>query len=226
MEKSKTEVLLSCAYLAPVQYFTKFILFDEVWIELREHFLKQSYRNRCTILTANGPQSLSIPVTEGSNSKKEIREVMISYDHPWQKVHWKAMISAYNNAPYFEYYADSIAPYYHQKKWRYLVDYNLELQKCVLDEIGLTRAFKYTENFIPVEALITGMNDFRFSIHPKTTRQIPDPAFIPSEYMQVFQEKFGFTPNLSILDLLFNEGPQALHVLRQSSSNSTPPIVS
>ena len=225
METSKTEVLLSCAYLAPVQYFTKFILHDEVWIELREHFLKQSYRNRCTILTANGPQSLSIPVTEGSNSKREMGEVRISYDHPWQKVHWRALISAYNNAPFFEYYADSIAPFYNQKKWNYLVDYNLELQKCVLDEIGLKRKFNYTENFISVRDMSAGMSDFRFSIHPKKNHQIQDPDFVPTEYMQVFQEKFGFTPNLSILDLLFNEGPQALQILRRSIPKVTPPIL-
>src|SRR5665647_812046 len=124
MEKSNKSVLLSSTYLGPVQYFTKLIQYDEVWIELSEHFLKQSYRNRCTILTANGPQSLSVPVTEGSNSKKEISDVLISFDHPWQKLHWKALLSAYNNAPFFEYYADSIAPFYHERKWKFLTDFN------------------------------------------------------------------------------------------------------
>ena len=104
MEQSNNRVILSSAYLAPVQYFTKLIQYDEVWIELSEHFLKQSYRNRCTILTANGPQNLSIPVAEGSNSKRIIRDVAISYDHSWQKLHWKALLSAYNNAPFFSIY--------------------------------------------------------------------------------------------------------------------------
>ena len=102
MEIGKNSTILSSAYLAPVQYFSKLAAYKEVWVEMTEHFLKQTYRNRCTILTANGPQNLSIPVAEGSNSKRLIRDVVISYDYPWQKLHWKAMLSAYNNAPFFE----------------------------------------------------------------------------------------------------------------------------
>ena len=90
MEQGKNKVILSSAYLAPVQYFSKLATYVEVWIEVNEHFLKQSYLNRCTILTANGPQNLSIPITEGSNSKRIIRDVAISYDYSWQKQHWKA----------------------------------------------------------------------------------------------------------------------------------------
>ena len=216
MEQSNKSALLSSAYLGPVQYFTKLIQYDEVWIELSEHFLKQSYRNRCTILTANGPQSLSIPVTEGSNSKKEIRNVLISFDHPWQKQHWKALLSAYNNAPFFEYYADSIAPFYHEKKWKFLTDFNREIQSVVLTELGQPVRTKVTGQFCPVDDLPSGMDDFRYAINPKASRQIGDVHFAPHIYMQVFQEKFGFIPNLSILDLLFNEGPMALDVLRKS----------
>ena len=123
MESNGNKVILSTAYLAPVQYFTKLLHYDEVWMESGEHFLKQSYRNRSTILTANGLQSLSVPVMEGSNSNKIIRDVRISYDHPWQKLHWKALISAYNNAPFFEYYSDSLAPLYNEMSWKSLSDY-------------------------------------------------------------------------------------------------------
>ncbi len=217
MEQSNNSVLLSSAYLAPVQYFTKLIQYNEVWIEMREHFLKQSYRNRCTILTANGPQNLSIPVTEGSNSKKIIRDVVISYDHPWQKLHWKALLSAYNNAPFFEYYADSIAPFYHEKKWKFLTDFNQRIQSVVLNELNLKLELKETENFCDVPGLLPEMRDFRYSIDPKPSRQLRDENFTPVVYMQVFQEKFGFTPNLSIVDLLFNEGPMAAEVLRKST---------
>ena len=216
MEQSNDRVILSSAYLAPVQYFTKMIPYEEVWIELNEHFLKQSYRNRCTILTANGTQNLSVPVTEGSNSKRIIRDVAISYDHPWQKLHWKALLSAYNNAPFFEYYADAFAPFYQEKKWKFLVDFNQEIQSVVLDELNLKVQLKMTESFCAPSSLPPGTDDFRYAIHPKANKQHPDENFVPHVYMQVFQEKFGFTPNLCIIDLLFNEGPMAVDILRKS----------
>ncbi len=216
MEQSKRSVLLSCAYLAPVRYYTKLLGYNEVWIELNEHFIKQSYRNRCTVLTANGKQDLTVPVTEGSNSKRLIRDVVISWDHPWQKLHWKALMSAYNNAPFFEYYADSLAPFYHHKKWKFLIDFNHEIQSVVLEELGLKRQINFTTTYCPVEKQLPGLDDFRYSIDPKPGRQLMDDDFIPSDYMQVFQEKFGFTANLSIVDLLFNEGPMALELLQKS----------
>ncbi|MCK9411982.1 MAG: WbqC family protein [Prolixibacteraceae bacterium] len=216
MEPGNKCVLLSSAYLAPVQYITKLMDYDEVWVELSEHFLKQSYRNRCKILTANGQQSLSIPVTEGSNSKRIIREVAISYDHPWQKLHWRAIVSAYNNAPFFEYYAESFSPFYHTKKWQFLTDFNHDIQSVVLEELNLKCNIRVTETFLPPTWIPPGTDDFRYSIHPKTNRQTDDDRFAPTVYMQVFQEKFGFTSNLSILDLLFNEGPMAVEILRKS----------
>lgn len=209
-------VLLSSAYLAPVQYYTKLISYETVWIELWEHFLKQSYRNRCTILTANGAQNLSIPVTEGSNSKRFVKEVRISYDHPWQKLHWRAILSAYNNAPFFEYYADSLAPFFHHQKWHFLIDFNKEVQSVILKELNENVAVETTQSYVTSDAVLPDCHDFRSSIDPKVSRQKEDHNFQPSIYMQVFQEKFGFTPNLSIIDLLFNEGPMAVGVLKNS----------
>ena len=217
MEPSgSNKVILSTAYLAPVQYYTKLHHYDEVWIETGEHFLKQSFRNRCTILTANGPQSLSVPVAEGSNSKKIIRDVLISYDHPWQKLHWKALLSGYNNAPFFEYYSDSLESFYQEKKWKFLEDFNLAIQEVVMNELNVKCSIFLSEQFLKVEELPSGMDDFRYSIHPKEQRRKEDAHFHPPVYMQVFQEKFGFTPNLSIVDLLFNEGPMARDVLISS----------
>ena len=219
MEIGKNSTILSSAYLAPVQYFSKLVAYEEVWVEMTEHFLKQSYRNRCTILTANGPQNLSIPVAEGSNSKRLIRDVVISYDYPWQKLHWKAMLSAYNNAPFFEYYADSVAPFYREKKWKFLIDFNAEIQEIILNELNLPCTLRKTNDYFAFGNTPEGMVDFRYAIDPKPGRQRQDPHFEPSVYMQVFQEKFGFTPNLSIVDLLFNEGPMALEVIRKSTLN-------
>jgi len=217
MEPGKNCILLSSAYLAPVQYYTKLLAYQEVRIELFEHFLKQTYRNRTTILTANGPQDLTVPVTEGSNSKRIISDVAISYDHPWQKLHWKALKSAYNNAPFFEYYADAIAPFFFEKRWRFLIDFNGEIQQVVLEELNLKFNPQGTESYTPAGEIPFGTADFRYAIHPKTGRRVIDDNFFPVGYMQVFQEKFGFTPNLSILDLLFNEGPMAVDILRKSS---------
>ncbi|HEY5510767.1 MAG TPA: WbqC family protein [Prolixibacteraceae bacterium] len=216
MESSGNKVILNTAYLAPVQYFTKLLHYHEVWMDTGEHFLKQSYRNRCTILTANGPQNLSVPVAEGANSKKVIRDVMISYDHPWQKLHWKALISAYNNAPFFEYYSDSLAPFYEFKKWKFLADFNLEIQDVILSELNIKCNVNLKEQFIPEKDIPLEMDDFRYVIHPKVQRQKEDIHFRPQVYMQVFQEKFGFSPNLSIVDLLFNEGPNARDMLIRS----------
>lgn len=217
MEPGKNKILLSSAYLAPVQYYTKLFTYQEVWIEISEHFLKQTYRNRTVILTANGSQNLTVPVAEGSNSKKIIRDVTISYDHPWQKLHWKALTSAYNNAPFFEYYADSLSPFYHEKRWKYLIDFNHDIQQVVLEELNLNCTYANTTLYLSPGEISAGTADFRYTIHPKTSRQVRDVNFVPEVYMQVFQEKFGFTPNLSILDLLFNEGPMAVDILRKSS---------
>ena len=217
MKSGKDGVILSSAYLAPVQYYSKLVAYDEVWIEQFEHFLKQTYRNRTTILSANGPQNLTVPVTEGSNSKRIMRDVAISYDHPWQKLHWKALKSAYNNAPFFEYYADAIAPFFFEKRWSYLMDFNNEIQQIVLAELNLKCIPEKSSSYTAPAEIPAGIADFRYSIHPKTNRQVSDENFVPIVYMQVFQEKFGFTPNLSILDLLFNEGPMALDILMQST---------
>lgn len=218
MESGKNRVLLSSAFLAPVQYYTKLLSYQEVGIEQFEHFLKQSYRNRTTILSANGPQNLTVPVTEGSNSKRLLRDVIISYDHPWQKLHWRALLAAYNNAPFFEYYCDSLKPFFQEKRWRYLIDFNEEIQQVILAEMNLKITTKLTEFFASPGEISSGTTDFRYAIHPKTSHQQHDENFIPVVYMQVFQEKFGFTPNLGILDLLFNEGPMAVDILKKSTS--------
>ena len=211
---SENTVLLSTAYLGPVQYYTKLSYFSNVLLEQHENFNKQTYRNRCTILGANGLQPLVIPVTKGRRMKAPIREMKISYEENWQRVHWKAIVSAYNNSPYFEYYEFDLHPFFHQKKHEFLFDFNLKLQEVICELLEIEPSVSFTEEYIVPGT--TNIPDYRSAIHPKQQAAIPDPHFKAQKYTQVFSEKFDFVPNLSILDLLFNEGPNAANVLENS----------
>ena len=210
----RSTVLLSSAYLAPIQYFTKIIDYQNIYIEYHESYIKQSYRNRAVILTANGPLTLSLPIADGPRAKGPIRDQQLSYDQPWQQMHWRSITSAYNNSPFFEYYSDDLAPFYQKKKWKFLIDFNFEIQNAVLKAIDLNVNVKYTEEYCPEGEVPETTDDFRYTIHPKPQKQTADHLFMATPYIQVFCEKQGFVANLSILDLHFNEGPQSVGHLR------------
>ncbi len=205
-----SKALLSTAYLPPVQYFTKLLLFDDVLIEKHEHYSKQSWRNRCRILAANGTLDLSVPIQKG-RSKTPIKDLRIGYETNWQHEHRRSIISAYNNSPFFEYYADTLLPFF-EKKHDFLFDFNTELLHTILEEIGLDTKISSTSHFIKENS---DLNDFRATMHPKTQHALPDPRFTPAKYTQVFADKFDFMPNLSIIDLLFNIGPDTLPYLEK-----------
>ncbi|NJK97095.1 MAG: WbqC family protein [Bacteroidetes bacterium] len=198
------QVYLSTAYFPPVYYFSKICHSSLVYIESDENFQKQTYRNRCIILGANGPLSLSIPIQHTSEPKINIRDVKISYHTPWQKIHLRAIESAYRNSPFYEYYIHDFLPFFN-KKFDFLLDYNQKILKTCLELADLKVNIELTNAFTKEHG-----NDFRFSISPK--KEYPDIQF--PEYNQVFIEKFGFVSNLSILDLLFNEGPESRSLLK------------
>jgi len=214
MDNQKTEVLLSIAYMAPIQYFAKLVSYQQIYIEYCESYLKQSFRNRAVILAANGPLQLSIPVANGPRAKGPIRDLKLSFDQPWQMMHWRGISSAYNSSPFFEYYADDLAPFFHEKKWKYLFDFNIDIQSAILKAINLNVTLKPTGEYCLQGEVPESIDDFRYTIHPKEKIQATDLHFVPIPYMQVFNEKWGFVPNLSILDLLFSEGPQTISHLR------------
>ena len=216
VEQNNRIALLSSAYFGPVQYYTKIVSYTEVFIERYENYHKQSYRNRCIIHTANGSLILSIPVLKGPRAKAPMHELQLSYDYNWQLLHWRSIISAYKNSPFFEYYADDLAPYYHEKKWKYLIDFNSGLQDVVLEAINYKATIEYTEAYIKSGETADGTNDFRYTIHPKLHKQKMDDEFVATRYSQVFNGITEFTPNLSILDMLANTGPETLSLLRSS----------
>lgn len=206
-------VFLSSAYLAPVEYYTKLATYDKVYIEQYDHYMKQTYRNRCTIATPGGELALSIPTVKPATLKCPMRDIRISDHGNWRSLHWRAIEFAYNQTPFFEYYKDDFRPFY-EKKYEFLVDFNEELCRLVCSLIDIQpdmkRTQEYRTEFAPHEA------DFRERIHPKKDFRTEDPEFTPYPYYQVFKERLGFLPNLSIIDLLFNMGPESLVVLQKA----------
>jgi hypothetical protein len=207
----KASVVLSTTYLGPIRYFSRFFLSYPVLIERNENYLKQSYRNRCIIYGANGPLTLIVPVQRGSFHKTAINELEIDYDTNWQANHWRSIISSYKSAPFFEFYIDDLIPYY-QKEFRFLIDYNTSLMNVFLRHLEIKQGFSFTKSFI--KQYPSKLLDFREKIHPK--KSFRDPFFKNLEYTQVFSPKHGFIPNLSILDLLFNLGPESAEFLGKS----------
>ena len=204
-------ILLSTAYLPPIQYISKFLLHDQVIIEKHENYQKQSYRNRCYIYGANGKQCLVIPVKK-QHGETLITEAEIDYQMNWRNIHLKSMESAYRLSAFYEYFADDFKGFY-EKETRLLFDWNQELLKSVLHLLGIRQEPAVTGFW---EKKPDNCCDHRQCIHPKGRLKQPDINFSPLPYQQVFQERYGFIANLSIIDLLFNEGPQALEVMRRS----------
>jgi hypothetical protein len=201
--------LLSIFYLGPVQYFSKFLIHPVRIIEQYDHYIKQTYRNRCNIMGANGVLPLSIPVLKGRTHKSYVRDIRIDYNKKWQKLHWRSIESAYRHSPFFEFYMDEFSPFYEQK-FDFLLDFNTALLEIILPTLEIKNTYTYSEEFIDAEK--EDLSDYREAIHPKRDLS-SDPFFLPVPYQQVFAERFGFKANLSIIDLLFNEGPNARSVL-------------
>ena len=198
------KICLTTAYLAPVAYYFAMTK-TEVLLEYFEYYEKQSYRNRCNISAANGKMALSIPVEKSTVEKMLTRDVRISDHNDWQIQHWRSIESAYNSTPFFEYYEDDLLPFY-EKKWTFLWDFNLEIQSKIVELLDIQPKIQLTTEYkIHLENEVL---DLRNSIHPKK-----EDTFISKPYYQVFDQRFCFQPNLSIIDLLFNMGNESIFSL-------------
>jgi len=193
-------------YLPPVSYFSALNAHNyEFLLEKEEHFPKQTYRNRTRIYSPNGALDLFLPVIKGSKYHTKIKDVKISYDFKWQRLHWLSLESCYRNSAYFEYYEDELAVFYN-KKFEFLFDYNLEMLQWIFKQLKKPAEFNFTTEYIKE---IAPENDYRTKKHFKEPELIT-PA---KPYFQVFEDRMGFMPNMSIVDLLFNQGPQTKNYL-------------
>jgi hypothetical protein len=194
------KILLSTAYLPTVEYISYIIHAEEALIEREENYLKQSYRNRCYILSASGPQLLTVPVYMGSIHKTPVREIRIDYSKRWQQVHLRALTASYKSSPFFIYYFENIEKII-LSNYEFLLDLNMDLLKAALKMINIEANISYTSEFKPVGI---SKYDFRYSINPKK-----ETGFNAKKYIQVFTGGKNFVPGLSIVDLIFNAGPEA-----------------
>lgn len=206
-------VYLSSAYLAPVEYYSKLLAFDKAMVEQHDHYVKQTYRNRCTIAAPDGPLTLSIPVVNPGTRKCRMRDVRISSHGNWRHLHWNTFETSYNHTPFFEFYKDDFRPFY-ERRYEFLADFNEELCRLVCSLIDISPDMQRTTEY--EACLPPGCSDFRESIHPKKDFRVEDSFFSPCPYYQVFSGRLGFLPNLSIVDLLFNMGPESLTVLQST----------
>jgi hypothetical protein len=197
--------LLPMFYLPPVEYFTVINQHKlNILIEKHEHFPKQTYRNRAHIYSPEGVLQLVVPVVKGSKVHTPIKDVRISNDFAWQRLHWMGLQSCYRRSAYFEFYEDDFAHFY-EKQFNHLFHYNEELLQMILKFLKVQVKLTYTDDYHRDQAKLI---DYRNILHPKK-----DAVIEQKPYFQVFEERKGFLRNLSIVDLLFNQGPQSVHYL-------------
>ncbi len=204
------ELVINLHFLPNIEYFCALIRHKKVLLEKEESYVKGSYRNKAFIVTASGVQRLSIPLKRGKHQQKNIQAVEISYSEDWQRQHWKSIKTSYENAPYWEDYSDDIASLLRHPN-KTLWKYNLNLLNGLLDILDIDCDIAYTEEYLKV---YPNCLDLRQQLLPKNKDWVlNDVSTI--EYSQVFQDRLDFIPNVSILDLIFCKGPEAILVLER-----------
>lgn len=192
-------------YLPPIEYFVHFNQHkQDILMERDEHLVKQTYRNRAHIYSPDGLLALVVPVVKGSKVHTHVRDVKISYDFNWQRLHWMSLQACYRRSAYFEYYEDDFARFY-EDKFEYLFDFNEQLLDMILNRAKIKANITNTDEY---QRDYPDRMDYRASFNAKK-----EPAFEQKAYFQVFEDRKGFIKNLSIVDLLFSQGPQTINYL-------------
>lgn len=203
--------LLTTAYLPNLHYFFYVLNTEIVFIEQFEHYQKQSFRNRTQILSSNGVLDLVIPV-EKKATKELTKDISISYTEKWQIKHWRAITSAYKNSPYFDFFEDELK-YFYENKFELLCDFNLQQLHLLLKILKQKKEIQFTSAYEKTPETIL---DLRQVIHPKLDFKTDERVsnILQKNYYQTFENKFSFIPNLSVLDLIFNTGLEAVRYLK------------
>ena len=204
-------VLLHPTYFPSIAHFIAIANADSVTFEVEDNYQKQTYRNRTYIYGANGKLLLNVPVKHSHKNRQKYKEVKIANDENWQDIHWKSLQSAYRTSPFFEFYEDEFKALF-EKKQTYILDYNFECIELVLECLQLDLNYSKTTEYIKNT---TSLTDYRNLVNARK-----EPTFKFDEYIQVFGNKYGFINNLSILDLIFNEGTNALSYLESQKLKS------
>ncbi len=205
--------VLSTAYFAPVAYYALLFHEQDIVIEAHENYNKQSYRNRMFIGTNQGPLALSVNVEKGYETKCPIQEVRLSSHGDWLHQHEIALMSNYGSSPFYEYYIDDILEVLRSDE-QTLFGLNEKIRERICELIGFSAKVRYSDQYLRNDS--ENFRDLRNTLHPKKNILESVPEFVANPYYQVFGQKQTFMPNLSVLDLLFNLGPESILVLRDS----------
>ncbi|MGO3182171.1 MAG: WbqC family protein [Aequorivita sp.] len=200
-------ILLHPSYFPTIEQMAAIAQAEKVVFEVEDNYQKQTYRNRVNIAHSNGKLLLNIPIKHNKAGKRQkMKNVLVENDFPWQDHHWKSLQSAYRTSPFFEYYEDDLEPLF-KEPVENLLDHNLRITKVLCELIGIEVDFSKTTSY----EITPEIKDLRFLIDAKRKSD-----FKPKEYTQVHGANHPFLPNLSVLDLLFNEGTNALTYLETS----------
>jgi len=209
VETNRKTLLIESQYFPNISFYKTLIKHDILLIERYEHYQKVSFRNRCYIAGPNGSILLSVPLARGKNQRTVMKDVKISNDERWQALHWKTLVSAYRRSPWFEYYEDELGKLF-TKEVTYLLDWNLMCLEWANKIVGITSPITFTDEYHKIYEAGKGITDARDIMHPSTKEVDEDTV----RYTQVFQERAGFLPDMSILDLIFCEGKRSIELLR------------
>ena len=194
--------------MGSTEYFAR-LLREECVIDLGEHYVKRSERNRASILSANGVMRLTVHVVNGNRPQQPVRDMRIDYSKRWQHQHWISIVSAYKSSPYFDHYAEHIEPFY-RRQWRWLADYDLEYTRALLHLAGSAAEPRVSESYVEAAAGDLDLRGSRGARGGQEKGHKEGPTFVAEPYVQVFSDRMPFAPNLSMLDLLLCEGPSAI----------------